>query len=29
VIRPASLPGSGGLEHFIDEFVVEMMPLQT
>ena len=29
VIRPASLPASGGLEHFIDEFVVEMLPLQT
>jgi probable F420-dependent oxidoreductase len=29
VIRPASLPGSGGLEHFIDEFAAEMMPLQT
>jgi probable F420-dependent oxidoreductase len=29
VIRPASLPASGGLEHFIDEFVVEMLTLQT
>jgi probable F420-dependent oxidoreductase len=29
VIRPASLPGSGGLEHFVDEFVAEMLPLQT
>ena len=29
VIRPVSLPASGGLEHFIDEFVVEMLPLQT
>jgi hypothetical protein len=29
VIRPASLPGSGGLERFVDEFAAEMMPLQT
>jgi probable F420-dependent oxidoreductase len=29
VIRPASLPGSGGLEYFVDEFAAEMMPLQT
>ena len=29
VIRPASLPRSGGLEHFVDEFAAEMMPLQT
>ena len=29
VVRPTSLPGADGLERFVDEFVAEMMPLQT
>ncbi len=29
VVRPASLTDSGGLDRFVDEFVDEMMPLQT
>jgi probable F420-dependent oxidoreductase len=29
VVRPAALPAVGGLERFVDEFVAEMMPLQT
>jgi hypothetical protein len=29
VIRPATLPGGDGLERFVEEFVTEILPLQT
>jgi probable F420-dependent oxidoreductase len=29
VVRPMSVPSSAGLDEFVDEFVAEMMPLQT